>query len=207
MILARFYPILDVRACLRIGLPVESAAEAMIEAGISILQLRHKGHFDRDLFALAEPLANRCARGGVQFVINDRADIAALLQSGLHVGQTDLPVAEARRIAPGMFIGFSTHKEEQLRAAGFVDADYLALGPVFGTVSKENPDPVVGLVEWKRLRAKSTKPLVAIGGITRANAADVFAAGADSVAIIGDLYDGVTTGAQLRQRCEEFLRL
>ncbi|MEO8027470.1 MAG: thiamine phosphate synthase, partial [Bryobacteraceae bacterium] len=106
---------------------------------------------------------------------------------------------------PTALIGFSTHNEAQLRAANNLEADYLAVGPVFGTVSKENPDPVVGVEELRRLRTLTDKPLVAIGGITRDNAASVIAAGADSVAIIGDLYDGIRTAADLQARCHEWM--
>jgi thiamine-phosphate pyrophosphorylase len=148
-----------------------------------------------------------CAQAGAQFVINDRADVAALLHAGLHLGQEDLPLAAARMLLPDAMIGFSTHNAAQLRAAADQPANYLALGPVFGTASKENPDPVVGIDELRRLRPLSGKPLIAIGGITRANAQAVFAAGADSLAIIGDLYDGVDSVAALRRRCREWLAL
>jgi len=207
MTLPRFYPILDTGVCERKKLPLDSAARAILEAGVRILQIRHKGHFSRDLFAACESIAAMCDEAGALFVINDRADIAALLNAGLHLGQEDLPAVEARRIAPAAVIGFSTHNEGQLHAAADLPADYLAIGPIFGTASKENPDPVVGLGELKRLRPLTSKPLVAIGGITRANADQVFTAGADSVAIIGDLYDGVGNAPDLRNRCEEFLRL
>jgi thiamine-phosphate pyrophosphorylase len=93
-------------------------------------------------------------------------------------------------VGPAILIGFSTHNERQLRAAAAEPANYLALGPIFGTSSKLNPDPVVGLDELRRLRMLTDRPLVAIGGITRQNAQAVLAAGADAVAIIGDLFSG-----------------
>jgi thiamine-phosphate pyrophosphorylase len=136
--------------------------------------------------------------------VNDRADIARLASAALHLGQDDLTPTDARRVvSAGTIIGFSTHNERQLREAANEPADYLAFGPIFGTVSKQNPDPVVGVEELRRLRPLTDRPLVAIGGITRANAPDVLAAGADSVAVIGDLFpdDG-----DIRARVEEWIR-
>jgi thiamine-phosphate pyrophosphorylase len=122
-------------------------------------------------------------------VTNDRADLAKLFGAALHLGQDDLLPSVARRvIGPDAMVGFSTHNETQLRAAADEPADYLALGPIFGTATKENPDPTVGLAELRRLRPISNRPLVAIGGITRANALQTLEAGADSVAVIGDLF-------------------
>ncbi len=146
-----------------------------------------------------------CAESGTQFVINDRADIALLLTSALHVGQEDLPPADARRIlGDDRLVGLSTHNETELVAAAMEPVDYLALGPIFATGSKLNPDPVVGLEELRRLRLLTPRPLVAIGGINRANATAVLAAGADSVAVIGDLNVSLS---ELRQRVEEWIRL
>jgi thiamine-phosphate pyrophosphorylase len=128
--------------------------------------------------------------------MNDRADVAMLLGAALHLGQEDLAPADARRILPaGTIIGFSTHNEPQLRAGDLEPVDYLAIGPIFATGSKLNPDPVVGLDRLRALRPLTQKPLVAIGGITRALAPKVFEAGADSVAIIGDLYPNVRAQA------------
>jgi thiamine-phosphate pyrophosphorylase len=136
-----------------------------------------------------EAVAKLCRAHGVPYVINDRADLAKLLGAALHVGQDDLPPSAARRVLGlDLKLGFSTHNEEQLRAALAEPVDYLALGPIFGTSSKENPDPVVGVDELRRMRPMANLPLVAIGGITRANARSVLDAGADSVAVIGDLY-------------------
>ena len=112
-----------------------------------------------------------------------------LFAAALHLGQDDLLPSVARRVVgPDAIVGFSTHNEAQLRAASVEPVDYLALGPIFGTVTKENPDPTVGVDELRRLRPLSNRPLVAIGGITRANARQVLEAGADSVAVIGDLF-------------------
>jgi thiamine-phosphate pyrophosphorylase len=135
-----------------------------------------------------EAVAKLCREASVQFVVNDRADLARMMDAALHLGQDDLPPSAARRVmGSDALIGFSTHNETQLRAAREEPVDYLAIGPIFGTSSKENPDPVVGTEELRRLRRFTALPLVAIGGITRANALDVLKAGADSVAIIGDL--------------------
>ncbi len=139
----------------------------------------------------------------VTLIMNDRADLAlAAGFDGVHVGQDDLPVDAVRRIVgPAMIIGTSTHNPEQLRVADQTDADYLAIGPVFATASKENPDPVVGLEGVRSARSLTTKPLVAIGGITRANCLSVLNAGADSVAVISDLVNNPRASA------EEFLRI
>ena len=122
-------------------------------------------------------------------VVSDRADIARLIHAGLHLGQEDLTPSDAHRIvAEETVIGYSTHNEDQFVAAIGEPVDYIAFGPVFGTSSKQNPDPVVGVEELRRLRPMTGLPLVAIGGITRANVLSVVAAGADSVAVIGDLF-------------------
>jgi thiamine-phosphate pyrophosphorylase len=183
------------------------AATALLDAGVQILQLRHKTHFSRDVFADAERIARMCADAGALFVINDRADMAMLLDAALHVGQDDLPPAVARQlIGAGRVLGFSTHNETQLRAAQAEPVDYIALGPIFGTISKRNPDPVVGLAELRRLRALAKTPVVAIGGITLATAEDVMNARADSVAVIGDLFPEGCTLHNLRSRAEEWLQ-
>jgi thiamine-phosphate pyrophosphorylase len=138
----------------------------------------------------------------VEFVVNDRADVARLLDAGLHLGQDDLPVAAARRVTGARTrIGFSTHNEAQLRNAP-AEADYFAIGPVFATGSKANADPVVGLEKLREYRRLSAKPVVAIGGITLDNAGHVIDAGADSVAVIGGLYPDPLTPARLRERIQ-----
>ena len=201
--LPRFYPILDTEAAGRHGVDPLPAAAAILNAGAQILQLRHKGFFSREIFDLAARIAELCAQAKVPFVMNDRADLAVLFGAALHLGQDDLTPSQARRVTgPETVVGFSTHNESQLRAAANEPADYLALGPIFGTGSKANPDPVVGVEELRRLRPLSARPLVAIGGITRENAASVFQAGADSVAVIGDLFAGA---AGLRDRVRQWL--
>jgi thiamine-phosphate pyrophosphorylase len=135
--------------------------------------------------------------------MNDRADLCLAANfDGLHIGQDDLSPASARSIiGPDRWLGVSTHNTEQLAEADKTSADYLAIGPIFATRSKKNPDPVVGLEGLRRARELTRKPLVAIGGITRSNAASVISAGADSVAVISDLL------LSPRKSAEEFLKL
>ena len=201
-----FYPVLDLELLARRGLPVVQAAEAILEAGARILQFRHKGFFSRDVFEDAQRIAGLCRAAHALFVINDRADIAMLLGAGVHLGQDDLAPADARRMTDAI-IGFSTHNQQQLRAGDHEPVDYLAIGPIFPTGSKLNPDPVVGIDQLRSLRAVTRKPLVAIGGITRETAPAVLDAGADSIAVIGDLYPEACTKASLRTRAEEWLAI
>jgi len=203
--LPRFYPILDPEIAIRHAIDPIAAAEQILEGGATILQFRHKGFFSRTVFAQLERVAELCRDAGVLFVVNDRADLAALTNAALHLGQDDLTPTAARKVVGAKtLIGYSTHNERQLRAAAAEPANYLALGPIFGTASKQNPDPIVGLDELRRLRPFTDRPLVAIGGITRTNAQSVLAAGADSVAIIGDLF---AENGNVRARTEEWLSL
>lgn len=207
-LLSRVYPIVDTAALsLRGGAPV-SFAEALLEGGARLMQLRHKEHFSRSMFETAKHIRDLCRQAGCVLVINDRADIAALLDAGLHVGQDDLPPALARRVlGPDRLLGFSTHNFAQLAAADSEPVSYLAIGPIFTTASKENPDPQLGLTNFPALRASTTKPLVAIGGITRETAPSVWAAGADSVAVIADLFSAGIEKHSVRERMEEWLSL
>lgn len=201
----KLYPILDTETLARRGCAVSTAAEAMLEGGARILQFRHKGHYSRSVFKEAECVAALAREAGALFIIDDRADIALLLDAGLHVGQDDLPPCDARRlIGPGRILGFSTHNPAQLAAAGSDPLDYVAFGPVFATRSKQNPDPVVGLAGVAAAKEHTRFPLVAIGGITHANAAEVLAAGADSLAVIHDILPETCTFQSLRARMEEW---
>jgi thiamine-phosphate pyrophosphorylase len=203
-----FYPVLDTAVLARVQVDPVEAARAILDAGARILQFRHKEHFSRAMFEVAEQIAELSATAGALFIINDRVDIAMMLRAGVHLGQDDQSPADSRRLAgEGAVIGFSTHNEAQIRAAAAEPVDYLALGPLFGTMSKEHPDPIVGLDELRRLRPLVTKPLVGIGGITRANALAAFEAGADSVAVIGDLLAGYARAADIGKRTEEWLQL
>ena len=159
-------------------------------AGCLVLQYRNKSGNARAMLDQAREL-KRYLGNSVRLIMNDRADLCVAADfDGVHVGQDDLsPECVRKIIGPNRWLGVSTHNPEQLREAELTSADYLAIGPVFSTSSKENPDPVVGLEGVRRARALTKKPLVAIGGITRANAASVIEAGADSVAVISDLLE------------------
>ena len=203
--LPAFYPILDVAALNAQGISTLAAAGAILSGGARILQLRHKEHLSREMFDTAQRVAALCAEHGATFVMNDRSDVARILGCGLHLGQDDLPCRAARAVMGAGLLGFSTHNAEQLRSAP-AEADYLALGPIFATGSKVNPDPVVGLRNLRAWRPLSARPLVAIGGITLDNARQVMDAGADSVAIIGGLYSGDLTLDLLKERTDAWLR-
>ncbi len=208
MRLPRVYPILDTGSLSQRGISLVTAASAFLDGGASILQIRHKGHWGRDVFEAARRVALLCSETGADLIVNDRADFALLLNAGLHVGQDDLSPRDARKVVgPDAVIGFSSHNVNQLSAAGGEPVDYVALGPIFATGTKENPDPVVGLEEVRRCRALIEKPLVAIGGITLHNALDVIEAGADSVAVVAGLLPEDPTAQSLRKRMEEWQRL
>jgi len=151
------------------------------------------------------PVVDHSPRGEnpVRLIMNDRADLCLAAEfDGVHVGQEDLsPEAVRKLIGPDRWLGVSTHNPEQVREGDLTSSDYLAIGPVFATSRKERPDPVVGLEGVRRVRSLTHKPLVAIGGITRANAALVIEAGADSVAVISDLVKDP------RKSAEEFFRI
>jgi thiamine-phosphate pyrophosphorylase len=206
--LPRVYPILDSEALARRGIAIETAATAFLEGGAGILQIRHKGHWSRETFASAKRIALVCREAGAEFVVNDRADFALLLDAGLHIGQDDLAPRDARKLMGSQaMIGFSSHDVEQLCAAGGEPVDYVALGPIFGTASKINPDPMVGVAELRGCRALIEKPLVAIGGITLENAQEVWQAGADSVAVIAGLLPESGSARALRERMEQWRSL
>ena len=204
----RLYPILDTSSLEARQFSFTRAAAAFLEGGTGILQFRHKGHWSREVFNEATEISRMCREEGAAFIMNDRADIAMLLEAGLHLGQDDLPPRDARRLlGPDAVVGFSSHNIAQLSAAGGEPVSYVAFGPVFATASKRNPDPTTGVEMLKECRALVDKPLVAIGGITRETAAAVLAAGADSVAVIGDLLPAELSSQSLRQRMEEWQRL
>jgi thiamine-phosphate pyrophosphorylase len=199
--LPRLYPILDV-ACFPDAAVMFAAAEELAAAGCTLLQYRNKFGNARQMLDQAQELRARLG-ANVKLIMNDRADLClAAGFDGLHVGQDDLSPESARRIiGPARWLGVSTHNPEQLAEADRTSADYLAIGPVFATRSKANPDPVVGLEGIRRARELTRKPLVAIGGITRANARSVIEAGADAAAVISDLL------RDPRKSAEEFLRI
>ena len=199
--LPRLYPILD-PACFSDAAEMFAAAEDLAAAGVTLLQYRDKSGNARRMLDNARELKQRLG-ATVKLIMDDRADLCLAAQyDGLHVGQDDLPAESARRIiGPARWLGVSTHNTEQLAEAGKTSADYLAIGPIFATSSKADTDPVVGLEGLRRARELTSKPLVAIGGITRANARSVIEAGADAVAVISDLL------RDPRKSAEEFLRV
>ncbi|MGA2267910.1 MAG: thiamine phosphate synthase [Bryobacteraceae bacterium] len=208
MILPRLYAILDTESLAEHGVTLTTAAAAFLEGGAGILQIRHKGHWSREVFESARQVAHLCRGAGAPLIVNDRADFALLLEAGLHVGQDDLAPRDARKLlGPGAVIGFSSHSPDQLSAAGREPVDYVAFGPVFPTASKHHPDPVIGVEGIRRCRALVEKPLVAIGGITRENALEVLHAGADSVAVIAGLLPESATAQSLRERMEQWQQL
>jgi thiamine-phosphate pyrophosphorylase len=177
-------------------------ADDLHSGGCTLLQYRNKAGNARRLLDDARELRSRLSKS-VRLIMNDRADLCLAAEfAGVHVGQDDLSPESVRSIiGPERWLGVSTHNPRQLKDADRTSADYVAIGPIFATSSKENPDPVVGLEGVRRARALTQKPLVAIGGITRANAASVIEAGADSVAVISDLL------RDTRKSAEEFLRI
>lgn len=206
--MTKLYPILDTAALAQRNCSLEVAAKALLSEGASLLQIRHKQHWSREIFKEARTVAELCGKHGAQLILNDRADFALLLDAGLHVGQDDLSPADARRvIGTERMLGFSTHNAAQLKAAATEPVTYIAIGPIFNTSNKENPDPEVGLSNLSAWRPLVSQPLVAIGGITRANALQALAAGADSVAVIGDLLPEICTDSSLRERYESWQRL
>lgn len=182
------YPITDTRLS---GLSHAGQVEQLISGGATMVQLRDKHASAREFYADAEKALEIARARSVRLIINDRVDIAfALGADGVHLGQEDLPPTEARKIlGDRAIIGFSTHDLEQAVEAAKLPIDYIAFGPVYDTRTKENPDKTVGLEGLRRVRETiSGFPLVAIGGINSANLRPVFEAGADSAAIISDLY-------------------
>jgi len=189
--LPRLYAIVDVDACGRVGRPPRDVAAALLDGGVQLLQVRAKPWSSGPLLALVDAVQALAAPAGALVVVNDRVDVAGAASVGVHLGQGDLPPAVARRLlGPAAVIGGSTHTPDELAAGLAAPIDYVAYGPVFATVSKARPDPVVGLdgVRAAARRAASVgRPLVAIGGITVETAGAAIDAGADAVAVIGDL--------------------
>lgn len=178
------------------------AAEELVRAGVTLIQYRNKSGDAKTMLAQARELKSRIKSGAI-WIMNDRPDLCLAAEfNGVHVGQDDLSAESARKIVGAeRWVGVSTHNPEQVQEADTTSADYIAVGPVFATASKANPDPVIGLDGVRRARELTRKPLVAIGGITRSNCRDVIDAGADSVAIISDLVRDPGKSA------EEFLRI
>jgi thiamine-phosphate pyrophosphorylase len=199
--LPRLYAILDT-SCFRDSQTLFSTAQEFVAGGVTLLQYRNKSGGVRQMLEQAWELRSRIG-GSVKLIMDDRADLClAAGFDGVHVGQEDLSPAGARKvIGEKLWLGVSTHNPEQVAEADRTSADYLAIGPVFSTASKANPDPVIGLEGVRKARALTQKPLVAIGGINRANCRSVIEAGADSVAVISDLM------RDPRKSAKEFFRI
>jgi thiamine-phosphate pyrophosphorylase len=202
--LPTLYAILDVTCFapqLRTTNSIVEFARDLAEGGVTLLQYRNKDGDTRAMMRHAREI-KRVLEGKVMLIMNDRADICvAAGYDGVHLGQDDLPAEGARLVVGERIVGVSTHNPQQLKEADAGPADYIAIGPVFPTTGKKNPDALVGLEGVRAARAATKKPLVAIGGITRQNAKSVIDAGADSVAVISDLLSSP------RHASEEFLRL
>ncbi|MFO0712832.1 MAG: thiamine phosphate synthase [Sandaracinus sp.] len=185
------YAIVDPEACVEASgarRDPRAVARAILRGGASRLQLRGKSLPDRALLELARELAGLAGEAGVPFVVNDRLDLALLVgASEVHLGQDDLPLIEARKLAGQLRLGRSTHDLAQVRAARDEGADRIAFGPVFPTRSKANPDPVVGLDRLAEAVALAERPVVAIGGINLARAPELARLGLSEVAVISAL--------------------
>ncbi|HET6934724.1 MAG TPA: thiamine phosphate synthase [Candidatus Angelobacter sp.] len=208
MILPRLYPIIDF-SCFSSApdpvLAITHFADQLLRGGATLIQYRHKSADTRTFLSASREL-RRITEGKATLIINDRLDLCLASDAdGVHLGQDDLSAAAAHGIFSGLSkplcIGFSTHNPEQVREADSMPVDYLAVGPVFPTASKANPDPVIGLEGVRAARQLTSKPLVAIGGITRRNCRQVREAGADSLAVISDLLESPAKAV------EEFLRI
>jgi thiamine-phosphate pyrophosphorylase len=167
---------------------IAAFARELVKGGVTLIQYRNKSGSGREILSDARELRQALGRQ-IRLIMNDRADLClAAGFDGVHVGQDDLAPESARSVVGDrLWMGVSTHSVEQVKRADLTSANYIAIGPVFATVSKPNPDPVISLAGVRAARAATRKPLVAIGGITRLNAASVIEAGADSVAVISDL--------------------
>jgi thiamine-phosphate pyrophosphorylase len=202
--LPKIYPITDARLS---KISHAAQVEKLIKGGAQFIQLREKRASPLEFYKSAESALKLARTRSVKIIINDRVDIAlALKADGVHLGQDDLPPAEARKIlGDKAIIGFSTHNVEQAIKAVQLPIDYLAIGPIFATKTKENPDVIVGLEGLRKTReATGNFPLVAIGGINSENLREVYKAGADSAAIISSL---ISDAGKISENYEIFLSL
>lgn len=196
----RLYPVTDVRIS---GLSHAEQVERLTAGGATLVQLREKHLSPREFYAAAAAALQVAHSRGARLIINDRVDIALALQAdGVHLGQDDLFPAVARKLlGKAAVIGFSTHNLEQAQAAVNMPVDYIAIGPIFSTQTKAAPDPVVGLDGLRQVRqVVGHIPLVAVGGITAENAAEVISAGAAAVAVISAL---LADGSRIQSRTNE----
>jgi thiamine-phosphate pyrophosphorylase len=201
LVLPPLYVILD--AALLPSDPTD-LTKKLLDAGARLFEYRNKTSSSRELLYASQALCLMVVQRGGLFLVNDRADISRIAgASGVHLGQEDLSVPAAREIVgPQCLIGLSTHNLPQFQAAAESDADYIAVGPVFATGSKQNPDPVIGVDFIRTARRLTRKPIVAIGGITVERTRKVMDAGADSVAVISDILAAKNPAARVRQYLE-----
>lgn len=199
------YAIVDVDALTRASMDPLAFARRVLEGGpLAAVQLRAKSSGARETLALARALAGLCRAAETPFYVNDRADVAALAGAdGVHLGTTDLPAEDARRVFPGLRVGSSSHTPAEVAEALAQGPDYLAFGPVFGTTSKADAAPTVGLDALRAVALGTALPVVAIGGITLANAGAVRDAGARAGAVISAL---VVDEAGVRRRARDLHR-
>jgi thiamine-phosphate pyrophosphorylase len=185
------------------GLSHAEQVSCLSEGGATLIQLREKTFSSLDFFSEAAEALRVARERRVKIIINDRVDIAlALKADGVHLGQDDLPPAVARELlGPKVVLGFSTHNLKQSLVAMQLPIDYIAIGPIFSTTTKQRPEPTVGLDDLREIRqAVGTLPVVAIGGITSENGQDVLDAGADAVAIVSDIWTGSESAAARTER-------
>jgi thiamine-phosphate pyrophosphorylase len=201
LVLPKLYVILDAAL---LTTPEKDGAQRLADVGVCLLQYRNKQASARELLHAARQLSELLRPQGVSFIVNDRPDVAFLSAAdGVHVGQEDLEVEQTRTVAgPGKWVGISTHNLAQFCAAKATSADYIAVGPIFSTSTKVNPDPVVGTEFIRQVRKLTDKAIVAIGGITLDRAAGVIEAGADAVAVGSDILRAADPGARARQYIE-----
>ncbi|HXJ04067.1 MAG TPA: thiamine phosphate synthase [Candidatus Acidoferrum sp.] len=200
LVLPRLYVILDAAL---ITSPERDYALSLADSGVRLLQYRNKAVPARVNLDSARRLSEMLRPRSVLFFVNDRPDVAYLAgASGVHVGQEDLDVEQARRVTgPDKLVGVSTHNMEQFERAAASSADYIAVGPIYTTTTKANPDPVVGADLLRRVRPLTDKPIVAIGGITLERASALIEAGADSVAVIS----GILSARDPAQRARQYI--
>lgn len=203
--LPRLYPILDAALLAAANIEMEAFARALHAAGVRFLQYRDKDSPDELIIERSALLRSIFLKEKCTLILNDRVHLLAAMDfDGVHVGQDDLSPKQAREvIGPDRLLGVSTHNPRQVAAADREPVDYIAIGPIFGTRSKANPDPVVGRDGLALARATTIKPLVAIGGITLENSQMLLRAGADSLAVISALIPPSTEA--LGKRTEDFL--
>ena len=201
LVLPRLYVILDAAL---ITSSERDCALSLAEAGVRLIQYRNKSASSRQYLDSSRELAEALRPRGVTFIVNDRPDVALLAgASGVHVGQDDLEVEQARLVAGSVkLVGVSTHNLEQFNKAAASSADYIAIGPLFSTTSKANPDAVVGLAFLRSVRGLTDKPIVGIGGISLDRAKSVIEAGADSVAVISGVLGSHNPSQSARQYLE-----